>query len=78
MSQFTYVTMLHEHCTATLYQHRLSLDRSYRPSNHLTDKSFARELLRRVAFIFMQLQHRIFEIAQRTTKAKSGRIFAQR
>jgi len=25
MSQFTYVTMLHEHCTATLYQHRLSL-----------------------------------------------------
>lgn len=42
-----------------LYQ-RLSPNQSYRPLNHLTDKSFAHELLRRIAFIFVVVETQKF------------------
>lgn len=74
MSQFTYVTTFYGALYHHTYQHRLSLGRRYRPSDHLTDKSFARELLLRVAFIFVAAvawKRENFEILSNARKEKN-------
>lgn len=71
MSRFTYVTTLHGALYHHTYQHWLSLGQRYQPSNHLTDKSFARELLWRVAFIFVAWKRENFEILSNAQKQKT-------